>query len=102
MSRRDSIDFPILGVAAALETATDGTVEKACIVLTTVESAPVQADKAEAILVGKKLTRELIEEAASLAYRPAKPLDNTDLTNAYRKKMARVYVARALGALSSG
>jgi 4-hydroxybenzoyl-CoA reductase subunit beta len=96
LRRRDSIDFPILGVAAAIETAKDGTIEKARIVLTAVESAPVEAGKAEALLVGNKLTEDVIEEAASLAYRPAKPLDNTDLTNAYRKKMARVYVARAL------
>ena len=100
LRRRDSIDFPILGVAAALETAKDGTVEKARIVLTAVESAPVQAEKAEALLVGKKLTEERIDEAAAVAYRPAKPLDNTDLTHAYRKKMARVYVARALRELS--
>lgn len=96
LRRRDSIDFPILGVAAAVDTAQDGTVEKARIVLTAVESAPVQADKAEAVLVGKKLTDDAIEEAASIAYRPAKPLDNTDLTHAYRKKMARVFVRRAL------
>jgi 4-hydroxybenzoyl-CoA reductase subunit beta len=96
LRRRDSIDFPILGVAAALDTAKDGTVRKARILITAVESAPVEAEKAEAHLVGKKLTEELVEEAASLAYRPAKPLDNTDLSNPYRKKMARVYVARAL------
>jgi len=96
LRRRDSIDFPILGVAAALATAKDGTVTKARIVLTAVESAPVEAEKAEALLVGKKLTDDLIEEAAALAYRPAKPLDNTDLTHSYRKKMAKVYVARAL------
>jgi len=96
LRRRDSIDFPILGVAAALATSNDGTVTKARIVLTAVESAPVEAEKAEALLVGKKLTDDLIEEAAALAYRPAKPLDNTDLTYPYRKKMAKVYVARAL------
>jgi 4-hydroxybenzoyl-CoA reductase subunit beta len=96
LRRRGSIDFPILGVAAAIATAKDGTVDKARIVLTAVESAPVEADQAEGLLVGKKLTQDVIEEAASIAYRPAKPLDNTDLTHAYRKKMARVYVARAL------
>lgn len=96
LRRRDSIDFPILGVAAALDTAQDGTIQKARIVLTAVESAPVEADKAEAVLLGKKLDDDVIEEAASVAYRPARPLDNTDLTHAYRKKMARVYVARAL------
>lgn len=96
LRRRDSIDFPILGVAAALDAAKDGTIEKARIVLTAVESAPVEADEAEALLVGKKLDDDVIEEAAAVAYRPARPLDNTDLTHAYRKKMARVYVARAL------
>ncbi|MGH9322530.1 MAG: FAD binding domain-containing protein, partial [Vicinamibacteria bacterium] len=96
LRRRDSIDFPILGVAAALSTSKDGTVETARIVLTAVESAPVEAEKADSFLVGKKLTDDVIEEAARVAYRPAKPLDNTDLTHAYRKKMARVYVARAL------
>jgi 4-hydroxybenzoyl-CoA reductase subunit beta len=99
LRRRGSIDFPILGVAAAIATARDGTVEKAKIVLTAVESAPVEAEKAEALLLGKKLTDDVIEEAASVAYRPAKPLDNTDLTHAYRKKMAKLYVARALGEL---
>jgi len=102
LRRRDSIDFPILGVAVALQTAKDGTVTKARIVLTAVESAPVEAEKAEALLVGKKLTDDLIEEAAALAYRPAKPLDNTDLSYPYRKKMAKVYVARALRELRLG
>jgi 4-hydroxybenzoyl-CoA reductase subunit beta len=101
LRRRDSIDFPIVGVAAAVQAAKDGTVEKARIVLTAVESAPVVAKKAAKVLVGNKLTEALIEEAASVAYRPAKPLDNTDLTHAYRKKMARVYVARALKELAS-
>ena len=100
LRRRGSIDFPILGVAAALRAAKDGTVEHARIVLTAVESAPVEAEAAEKFLVGQKLGPETIEEAASMAYRPARPLDNTDLTHAYRKKMARVYVARALSELA--
>jgi 4-hydroxybenzoyl-CoA reductase subunit beta len=102
LRRRGSIDFPILGVAAAVKTAADGKVEKAHIVLTAVESAPVEAEKAEQMLVGQRLTPELIQEAAAVAYRPARPLDNTDLTHAYRKKMARVYVARALEELRQG
>jgi CO/xanthine dehydrogenase FAD-binding subunit len=51
--------------------------------------------------VGKKLTEDVLRDAATLAYRPAKPLDNTDLTHLYRKKMARVYVARVLAELAS-
>jgi 4-hydroxybenzoyl-CoA reductase subunit beta len=102
LRRRGSIDFPILGVAAAIAAAKDGTITKARIVLTAVESAPVEAEKAEALLVGKKLDLDLIEEAASLAYRPARPLDNADLTHAYRKKMAKAYVSRALRSLIPG
>ncbi|HEX9723578.1 MAG TPA: xanthine dehydrogenase family protein subunit M [Vicinamibacteria bacterium] len=101
LRRRGSIDFPILGVAASLKTASDGTVERCRIVLTAVESAPVEAREAERMVVGHKLTDELIREVAAAAYRPAKPLDNTDLTHAYRKKMARVFVARALAELSA-
>jgi 4-hydroxybenzoyl-CoA reductase subunit beta len=96
LRRRGSIDFPILGVAAAVKTSSSGEVEKARIVLTAVESAPVEAAQAEEYLVGKKLSSDVVREAATMAYRPARPLDNTDLTHSYRKKMARIYVARAL------
>ena len=99
LRRRGSIDFPILGVAAAIRTASDGTIERADIVLTAVESAPVEAMDAAALLTGNRPTPELIQEVGAKAYRPAKPLDNTDLTHAYRKKMARVFVIRALGEL---
>jgi 4-hydroxybenzoyl-CoA reductase subunit beta len=100
LRRRGSIDFPILGVAAALDMRADGAVGRARIVLGAVESSPVEAREAAELLQGKKLTPDLIEEAAAVAYRPAKPLDNTDLTHSYRKKMARVYVARALAELA--
>jgi len=96
LRRRGSFDFPILGVAAALRQAEDGTCTGARIVLGAVASYPIRATDAEAILVGQRLTDELIEEAARVAFKPAKPLDNTDMGHPYRKQMARVYVARAL------
>jgi hypothetical protein len=34
--------------------------------------------------------------AAGIAYQPAKPLDNADLVYSWRKRMARIEVARAL------
>jgi CO/xanthine dehydrogenase FAD-binding subunit len=69
-------------------------------VLGAVSSQPVLAAAAAEVLRGRKLTPELIEEAAVSAYHPAKPLDNTDLTLAYRKRMARVFVSRALRELA--
>ena len=96
LRRRGSIDFPILGVAVALKLGADGTCAEARIVLGAVASQPVQAAGAAAMLVGQKITPELVEQVARIAYKPAKPLDNTDMALSYRKKMARVYVAGAL------
>ena len=99
LRRRGSFDFPVLGVAAAVRM--DGeTVRAASIVLGAVASLPREAGAASALLVGQRLTPELIERAAEAAYRPAKPLDNTDFGHPYRKKMTRVFVARALRRLA--
>ncbi len=99
LRRRGSIDFPILGVAAALKMKGD-VVEEARIVLGAVHVSPVEATDAEVFLRGKRLDRELIEMAAGIAYKPAKPLDNADLVYAWRKRMARIEVARALRELA--
>jgi 4-hydroxybenzoyl-CoA reductase subunit beta len=101
LRRRGSFDFPILGVAVAIRQAEDGTCAEANIVLGAVASYPIKATDAEAVLVGRKITDELIEEAAKMAFKPAKPLDNTDMGHPYRKQMVKVYVTRALRELTS-
>jgi 4-hydroxybenzoyl-CoA reductase subunit beta len=99
LRRRGSFDFPVLGVAVALRMEGD-TVREAAITLGAVASQPRPAPDAAALLVGQRLGPELIERVAEAAYRPSKPLDNTDLTHPYRKKMTRVFVARALKGLA--
>jgi 4-hydroxybenzoyl-CoA reductase subunit beta len=101
LRRRGSIDFPILGVAVALRLDDDGRCQEARIVLGAVASQPViavstGAEEISSLLVGQKITSELADQVATKAYRPAKPLDNTDMALSYRKKMARVYIAGAL------
>jgi 4-hydroxybenzoyl-CoA reductase subunit beta len=100
LRRRGSIDFPILGVAAAVRWGAGRVVEEAHIVLGAVHTSPVVATDAEAFLRGRTLDAETIEMAAGVAYKPAKPLDNADLSYAWRKRMARVEVARALRELA--
>ncbi len=101
LRRRGSFDFPVLGVAVALRM--DGeTVREAAITLGAVASQPRPAPEAAALLVGQRLTPELIAAVADAAFKPGKPLDNTDLTHPYRKKMIRVFVARALYSLAHG
>jgi len=100
LRRRGSIDFPILGVAVAVKLGKDGVVEEASIVLGAVHTHPVVAADATAFLKGKRLDAETIEMAAGIAYKPAKPLDNADLGYAWRKRMVRVEVGRALRELA--
>ena len=99
LRRRGSFDFPVLGVAVAVRRE-DEIVREARIVLGAVASQPREAAAAGASLVGARLTSETITRAAELAAGPSKPLDNTDFTHPYRKKVTRVYVARALARLA--
>ncbi len=99
LRRRGSFDFPVLGVAVAVKIDAD-VVREARIVLGAVASLPRPASDAASALVGERLTPELIERVADLAARPSRPLDNTDFTHPYRKRMTRVFVARALRRLA--
>jgi 4-hydroxybenzoyl-CoA reductase subunit beta len=96
LRRRGSFDFPVLSVAAAAKLAADGTVEDARIVLGAVASRPLEAPDAAASLIGGPLTDETIERAATLAAQPARPMDNTDFSLHWRKRVARDFVTYAL------
>src|SRR6059036_2250940 len=95
LRRRGSFDFPVLGVAAWVRWER-GTVAEARIVLGGVASWPQEVPEAGAALAGTDLSDEAIAAAADAAYRPAKPLDNTDFDLSWRKQMTRVYAKAAL------
>jgi len=95
LRRRGSFDFPILGVAAAVRAAADGTVEEARIVLGAVSSRPL-VTKAGDLLVGKKLTDDVIAEAGEKCSSAAKPMDNTDLDLYWRRDVVGAFVGYAL------
>ena len=100
LRRRGSIDFPIAGAAVALKL--DGDLVLSCsIALSAVASHPLEVPAAGDFLVGKRLDMESITATAELAAKPAKPLDNTDLTHFWRKKMVRVVVEQALAAAAA-
>ena len=99
LRRRGAFDFPVLGVAVAVRLEGD-VCRDARIVLGAVASTPREAPEAAGCLVGERLTPEVITRAAAAAAGPSKPLDNTDLVYHYRKRMTRVYVARALRELA--
>ena len=95
LRRRGSFDFPVLGVAVWIQW-NRKTVADARIVLGGVASYPQEVPEAAAALRNMTLGAETIAAAAEAAYRPSKPMDNTDFDLSWRKQMTRVYVARAL------
>jgi 4-hydroxybenzoyl-CoA reductase subunit beta len=96
LRRRGSFDFPVLSVAAAARFGKNGVVDETRIVIGSAASRPLVAEEAARFLVGRSLTTETIVEAAALAARIAKPLDNTDFDMSWRKKVTAEFVTYAL------
>jgi 4-hydroxybenzoyl-CoA reductase subunit beta len=95
LRRRGSFDFPILGVAAALKLEEE-IVTDARIALGAVASRPFLVEKAGEFLKGKRLTDEVIAQAAELVANRAKPMDNTDMDLYWRKEVADDFAGYAL------
>ena len=98
LRRRDTYDFPVLGVGVCLWFDAHGVVTKANIRLGGAGSYAIPATDSEKLLVGNKLTDEGIAAAGAAALKPARTMDNTDLDVYWRRKVAPVYVARAIAA----
>ncbi|HKQ63298.1 MAG TPA: FAD binding domain-containing protein, partial [Candidatus Polarisedimenticolaceae bacterium] len=96
LRRRGAFDFPVLSVAAALRLGAGGTVEAARLVLGAVASRPLLAVAAAERLLGGRLSDADIAEASALAAKLAKPMDNTDFTLHWRKRVAAEFVGYAL------
>ncbi|UCF41430.1 MAG: FAD binding domain-containing protein [Gemmatimonadota bacterium] len=95
LRRRGTFDFPVLGVAAWIRW--DGSlVADARIVLGAVASYPLPVPEAARAVIGTSLDDDAIAAAAAAAFKPSKPMDNTDFGLAWRKEMTRVYVRGAL------
>jgi xanthine dehydrogenase YagS FAD-binding subunit len=89
---RDSLDFAMSAVAAAVAFGANKTVTEARLVLGGVAPAPWRAPKAENSLIGKTLTSEVLANAARLALEGAAPLEH----NAYKVPLTQTLVRRAL------
>ena len=96
LRRRGAFDFPVLGVAAALDIAEDGTVRSARLILGGVAPSPIEVEEAQKALIGERFDQDRINAAAEACYLKARPLDNTDFVMGWRKQMARPFVQRAL------
>jgi 4-hydroxybenzoyl-CoA reductase subunit beta len=96
LRRRGSFDFPVLSVAAAARISKDHVIEEARLVIGSTACRPLEAKDAAQSLIGRVLNRETIEEAAALAAKIAKPLDNTDFDMTWRKRVTAEFMTYAL------
>src|SRR5579875_1646173 len=92
-------DYATVAVAAALKLGPDGTCEDIRIGLGSLGATPLRAPKTEAALKGKKLTEQVISDAAPLVRDEVDPLDDIRGSAKYKREMARVWTERALKSL---
>ena len=93
---RDSIDYPLAGVAVAMEVDSAGICKDARVALSAVNPAPMLVTQAGESLVGRKWSLELAERVAHAAIQTGKPLTTSGSTPVYRRDMVRVFTRRAL------
>jgi xanthine dehydrogenase YagS FAD-binding subunit len=89
---RDSMDFALSAVAAAVDLLPDKTVKQARIVLGGVAPIPWRVPAAEQYLAGKKLDSGVLNEVSRIALNEAEPLEK----NAYKVPLTQTLVRRAL------
>lgn len=89
---RESLDFALSSVAAAVQLGANKTVRQARLVLGGVAPIPWQASESEKYLLGKTLSADVLAQAAHLALAGAKPLEK----NAYKIPLTETLVRRAL------
>lgn len=92
---RKAMDLAIVGVAVVL-TVEDGICKDARIALGAVATTPIRAPKAEAVLMGKELTEDVIEEAAQAAMDSCSPISDIRASKEYRSAMVKVFTKRAI------
>ena len=93
---RDTMDFPLLGVAIFIQMdGKNGRCRNVRLVLGAVGPAPVVVEAAPAIMRGQQITSKLIEEVSRAARKMAHPVDNTASSPRYRRQMIPLFIKNA-------
>jgi CO/xanthine dehydrogenase FAD-binding subunit len=101
LSPRHSMDLAVVGVAAAA-TMESGICRGIAIALGAVAPTPIRAPMAEALLTGKTVTKNLIDEAARNALDQCSPIDDHRASREYRCDMVYAMTRRALTQIFEG
>jgi 4-hydroxybenzoyl-CoA reductase beta subunit len=99
---RKGLEYPLVSAAAFIALNNRGVISQARVVLGAAGPGPKLLEPAAAALIGKKPEETDIDAAASDALKAAQMADNLALPADYRRKMAKVFTARAIaGALQN-
>ena len=93
---RNSIDYPLAGVAVAMNVDAQGVCRDAHVAVTAVNPAPLLVKEASEWLTGRRYSSELVERVAHAAIQTAKPLTTSASTPVYRRDMLRLFTRRGL------
>ncbi len=93
LARRLGDAITVTGIAVTVTT-DDGRCERARIALGAVAPVVLRARAAEAVLEGRVLNDDLIDEAADLAVAACSPIDDVRASADYRRQMVRVLTRR--------
>ena len=97
MGRRDAMEIDCVNMAVNIELANDGeTVMKVKLVMGSVYPRPLVSKEVPALLIGQKLSDELIEKAAEAAQGEARPIDDIRASAEYRREIVQVLARRLL------
>jgi carbon-monoxide dehydrogenase medium subunit len=94
---RRSGDFALAGVAAAVEIADDGSVQRVALGLLGMGSTALRATAAEDALIGRTPAAPELDEVAQLSVADLDPPDDIHATSAYRRQVGAHLVRQALG-----
>ncbi|MFC2067494.1 FAD binding domain-containing protein [Chloroflexota bacterium] len=98
MGSRGAGGLAVVGIAAIITLSSlDWSCLDAKVVLGAVAPKPMRARKAEGMLKGEKLDKNLIENAAKSASDESSPIDDVRSSAGYRREMVKVYARDAIG-----
>jgi CO/xanthine dehydrogenase FAD-binding subunit len=95
-SPRSAMDIGIASVATSVTLGATGVCNSCRIALGAVSPLPLRATKAEALLMGERLTPSLAKRAGELAAEAAQPISDIRGSADYRRAMVRVLTTRTV------
>jgi carbon-monoxide dehydrogenase medium subunit len=96
IGRRQAMTLAVINATSRVKLDGAGKVQAVSIAVGAAAPTLLRIRTAEALLAGQTLTEEAIREAAEIAAKEIRPIDDVHGTIWYRRKTARVLVARTL------